>query len=278
MKTIFASLAFTVLCSSFLAASAFAETIYLKDGAVLRGKIINEDETSISVEMNNAWKKIDKSTIELVKKEDVATPQAPQEPAKAATAPTGDLRLRYGSTAGITEGEISGFTVPMSELDDKGVGYQLDYSAGFYKDSSVGFVLSAGIFSRKHSGNDQDPTFPTQIYYDAAGVNLGAGIGIKASEKLHFEGKLELGIGTGKPKFSTPGVAWNPMDSGGYTSVSFIIGGYITFSNPGFQLGIEVGSQSFDGDFTIQDNFGGSVDGTVSGSEGIVNIALGYRF
>lgn len=66
MKTLLLLLTSLVL----FAASAQAESIYLKDGKIVRGKITEEDDKTILLETNGTWQKIDKSTIEFVKKDD----------------------------------------------------------------------------------------------------------------------------------------------------------------------------------------------------------------
>jgi len=54
----------------FFAASAHAGSIYLKDGKIVRGTITEEDDKTILLETNDTWQKIDKSTIEFIRKED----------------------------------------------------------------------------------------------------------------------------------------------------------------------------------------------------------------
>lgn len=271
----------------FIAPSASADTIYLKDGTILKGKILTESETSVSVEMTDTWKKIDRGSIELIKKDspEAAKPLPPVEPAKTepsqqvqSAAPSrtiGDLRIRLGNAPGITETKTAGLTIPSTA--EEGGNFQMDFVVGLYKDSSVGLVLAAGIFSRMHAGYDTDAP-PTHIDYDAAGVNLGIGIGIKASETVHFEGRAEMGLGRGKPTFTPSLGPLISVEPGGYSSFTFIAGAYVTLGKPGFQVGVEVGTQSFGGRFTIQDIFGQSISGMANGSGGIANLVLGYRF
>lgn len=292
---------------AFFSTVASAESIYLRDGTILRGAIVKEDDASVFLETNGSWKKIDRSSIEFIKadagtlegKPQIMTvptstfgeqppkagadrtqesPVQAQKPAAASTTSTTtkDLRLRFGSTAGITELEDDGFVYSLE--DNGGSNFQIDFVVGLYRTSTVGLVLSAGLFSREHSGYDRDPFFPTQIDYAAGGVSLGAGVGIQASPKAHFEGRLEIGLGSGEPTFSTPGAVWNPVQSGPYASVSLILGGYITFSTPGLQLGLELGTQSFSGNFQIWNNAGFWDDAKLNGSGGMVNAVLGFRF
>jgi sRNA-binding regulator protein Hfq len=53
-----------------LAAGAHAESVYLKDGKVLRGTITEEDDKMILLETNDIWQKIDKSAIDFVMKDE----------------------------------------------------------------------------------------------------------------------------------------------------------------------------------------------------------------
>jgi hypothetical protein len=66
MKTLLLLLSSLVL----FAASAHAESIYLKDGKIVRGTITEEDDKTILLETNDTWQKIDKSTIEFIRKDD----------------------------------------------------------------------------------------------------------------------------------------------------------------------------------------------------------------
>jgi hypothetical protein len=307
MKRTLILIVLALLLSCLFALTASAETIYLRDGTIERGVIIKEDDTSIFLEMNGSWKKIDRTAIAFIKTDTVPQEEKPQvttaptstfgePPAKggaehrqgspapaqnAASAPTAasttkDLRIRFGSTTGITELEDDGFVYSLE--DDGGGNFQIDFVVGLYRTTTVGLVLSAGLFSREHSGFDNDPFFPTKIEYTAGGISLGAGIGIQVSPKAHVEGRLELGLGSGEPTFTSPGAAWNPVQSGPYASVSLIVGGYITLSTPGLQLGLELGSQSFSGSFEIWNNAGFWDEATVNGSGGMVNAVLGFRF
>ena len=52
------------------AAGAHAESLYLKDGKVLHGKITEEDDKTILLETNGSWQKIDKSAIDFVRKDE----------------------------------------------------------------------------------------------------------------------------------------------------------------------------------------------------------------
>lgn len=100
----------------------------------------------------------------------------------------------------------------------------------------------------------------------------------KATSNLNFETRIEAGAGEGKPDISTPGWAWHEVKEKGYAFFSFIVGTYYTFPMPRIQLGVEIGAQSFTGDFQIWNSSGFWNDADVSGSGGIVNLAVGYRF
>ena len=65
-KTLLFLLSFLLL----VAASVHAETVYLKDGKVVRGKITEEDDKTILLETNGTWRKIDKSTIDFIRKDE----------------------------------------------------------------------------------------------------------------------------------------------------------------------------------------------------------------
>lgn len=54
----------------FLCNFVFAETVYLKDGKLLKCRIVNEDEKTIFVETDTEWKRILKNDIEEIKKEE----------------------------------------------------------------------------------------------------------------------------------------------------------------------------------------------------------------
>jgi hypothetical protein len=265
-----------------LSTSVHAETIYLKDGTIIRGTIKNEDYKTLLIEVGDTWQSVDKSNIESISKdtapvEKQAETSVQAEQASAAASRTEkDLRLKFGSAAEIDELAIVGDTFSISGENSSNV--QLEFNAGMYGHSNTGLILSVGLFSRTHSGNINDPSLPTTVDYEAVGLSLGAGIGIKASDHLHFEGKLEFGLGSGDGTLSSPGVVFNETESSGYTSVSIIVGAYYTVSSPGFQIGLELGTQSFSGDFDIRSNFGGWETITVEGSNSTANLVVGVRF
>ncbi len=190
-----------------------------------------------------------------------------------------DLRLRGGLAAGADKLTIDPNSAEGS--GDSSSNFQIDLNISPFQRSSVGPVFNVGFFKRTHSGSVQDvfAGLPqTSVDYDAAGLNLGAGVRIKPNENLHFEGKVEFSVGTGKPTLSTPGFFWNQINDEDYEAVSLVIGTYYTFTKPGLQAGLEVGYQSFTGHFQILDSFGFWNDGRVEGSGPIVNFVVGFRF
>ncbi len=186
-----------------------------------------------------------------------------------------DIRVKLGSAPGAEKLELSGTTF---DLDRNGGGnFQIEAVLSPVQADPVGFVFSAGLFGRSHKGNENFFT-QTAVEYDAAGISLAGGVGIKASPAFHFEGKVDLDLGVGKPKLSSPTVVWNPTEDGGYAALSLIFGGYYTFGKPGLQLGLELGAQTWKGDFRIQNNIGQWTDASVNGSGGFANLVIGVRF
>ena len=266
----------------FVASSVYAETIYLNDGTILRGAIKSEDEKTLLIETGDTWKRIDKSKIEHINKDTENSSQniVPAEK-QAETAgqsnqstsrPVVDLRIRLGSAAQIDEAVENGTSYTLTGKDSSNV--QIDFNLGIYGQSKVGLILSAGLFARNHAGYDN----PVTVEYDASGISLGAGVGIKPNDHVHFEGKLELGFGSGNATLSATGYAFNQTEAGGYVSASIILGAYLTVSKPGFQIGLELGSQSFTGTFRARSNSGVWWNETVNGTSGTANLVAGIRF
>jgi len=188
-----------------------------------------------------------------------------------------DLRVKLGSAAGVDKFEVT--NIGTADTSQEGSGnFQLEAAFTPQSSSGVNFVGTIGAFGRNHKGHDADPVQPTDVEYSAAGLSGSAGISIKASETFHFEGRFELDLGRGKPKLTTPGFVWNDTKEGGYAATSLILGGYFTISKPGLQLGLELGAQSFVGNFQIWNNAGFWSDGKVKGSGGTANLVIGYGF
>ncbi len=183
-----------------------------------------------------------------------------------------DVRVKLGSAAGAHEFEIGGVDMGPS-FDTSGGNFQVEVDITPRLEEPVGYVFGAGIFGRRHEGHFGD----TDVAYDASGLSLAGGISARADENLHFEGKFELDLGSGNVSLSTSGPPWPPTREGGYSAVSIIGGGYYTVSQPGLQLGLELGVQSFRGNFQSW-NGAGWDDGDVRGSGGTINFTIGYRF
>ncbi len=188
-----------------------------------------------------------------------------------------DLRIKLGSAAGVDKFEIGNVETDTSSQGSSN--FQIEVAFSPRSDSTANFVGTVGLFGRHHEGQFSDLGAPTDVEYDAGGLSGSAGVGIKANETLHFEGRLELALGTGKPTLTTPGFVWHETRAGGYSAVSLILGGYATISKPGLQLGLELGAQSFTGNFQIWNSISGNWDdGKVKGSGGTINLVVGYRF
>jgi hypothetical protein len=192
-----------------------------------------------------------------------------------------DLRMRLGSAAGADTVKFGPF-LNLTGSEDSSRNFQIDLNFLPFAESKFGPVFTVGIFDREHSGTVSDLFMsdlpPTEVDYNVSGLSFGAGLVIKADQNLHFEGKIEIAGGEGKPNLSTPFWAWNPIEADSYGSTSIIFGGYYTFDNPGLQLGLELGAQSFTGDFKIWNDDGFWEESEVEGSEGIINFVAGYRF
>jgi hypothetical protein len=188
-----------------------------------------------------------------------------------------DMRVKLGSAAPADKVEFSNGLEGTASSQSSG-NFQIEAAIIPQTDSGVNFVGTVGIFGRHHAGHVDDPVLPTDVEYDASGLSGSAGVGIKASDNVHFEGRFELALGAGKPTLTTPGFVWNETKAGGYSSGSLILGGYVTISKPGLVLGLELGAQSFTGNFQIWNNNGTWTDGKVKGSGGTVNLVVGYRF
>jgi hypothetical protein len=260
-----------------LASSVYADTIYLKDGTIIRGAVKSEDEKTIFFDMGDTWKRVDKSNIEMMNKDTPVEKQAgtnaqAQQSSADSTQRALDLRLKLGGAAQIDKVTEDGISYDLNGETSSNI--QIEVSTVKYGQSNVGLLLSAGFFFREHSGSGG--TGQINVDYDAVGVSLGVGMGIRANDHLHFEGKAELGLGEGNGTITAPGYSIGLSDAGGYASFSLIAGAYYTFSKPGFQVGLELGAQTFSGKFKY--NYNGNHDVEVVGSSGTANLVLGYSF
>jgi hypothetical protein len=196
--------------------------------------------------------------------------------AQVAIAETGvDVRVKLGSAAGVDTVEFSNNGSSNISQESSG-NFQIEV-AFTPQQGPVNFVGTVGVFGRNHKGQGTVQAPPdTDVDYSAGGLSGSAGISIKADENFHFEGRFELALGSGKPTLSSP-APWPPVKEGSYAATSLIFGGYYTISNPGLQIGLELGAQSFVGNFQIL-NAGFWEDAKVKGSGGTANLVIGYRF
>ena len=194
----------------------------------------------------------------------------------AAAEPDFDFRTKFGTSAGAEKMTLGSSSADMARSSSSNI--QLEFAMSPPVKGPISYVVDFGVFSRKHSGKIEDTVYPTNVHYKTVGLSLGAGIVLKPVENFHLEGKVEIARGKGQPDLSTPGIAWNERGDGTYSATSVILGGYYTFSAPGFQLGLELGTQSFDGKFKIWNNNGYWTDGSVKGNGATANVTLGYRF
>lgn len=145
----------SIICIT--SATGFCDTIYLKNGKILRDiRITSEDETSILIENQDEWKRINKSDVDMIKKavKNAPTPQEnenslqdksiqeqPQEERQVEIKPNG-MRIK-GRT---DEGSISlginllGRNTVTGLLDDSGYGI---YSLSTSYDIENGVALIA---------------------------------------------------------------------------------------------------------------------------------------
>lgn len=193
--------------------------------------------------------------------------------AQVAVAATGiDLRMKLGSAAGVDTIEFSDTGTFDASQSDSG-NFQIEVAFTPQQGPGANFVGTVGIFGRDHEGSD--PFSAADVEYSAAGLSGSVGVSIKANENFHFEGRLELALGSGEPTFSP---SFGPTREGSYAATSLILGGYYTLSRPGLQLGLELGAQSFVGNFEIWNTAGFWADGKVKGTGGTANLVIGYRF
>jgi hypothetical protein len=213
MKKILLSCLFML---AFGAAGVFAETIYLKDGTVVRGRIVQVDETTVMIDVGDSWKKIERSTIELIKPNDAmpGPPAAAADKSGQAIAPETDQRRESGMYIGFQVpynwigGDFDGTN--MSWVDPGiGIGFiggysfnrhfalELDWAGSAHE--SDGETIGFGEFSLNLKGNfrsvmDQVSPFliagvgsftlgDSSLMLGGYGYNLGIGLDIPVSER-----------------------------------------------------------------------------------------------
>jgi hypothetical protein len=151
-------MAFVIL--AFAATGAFAETIYLKDGRIVRGKIAQENDAFIMVETGDVWQKIDRSTIELISKDEI-------KPVPGA----GAARKRESQeiAAKNSPQNGSGFYLGFQILYNK-IGGDFDGNNMPAIDSGIGFGLITGYHFNPQFGMEIDWAGSS---HDSEGVDIG---------------------------------------------------------------------------------------------------------
>lgn len=158
-----------LLCGS---TTVIAETIYLKDGKILRGKVIQEDDKTIMVETGASWQRIDKSTIELVRKDDVqpvppAPPAAQTGPAAAAAEKPEPQAIAPKSARRDGSGMYLGFEIPYNRI-----GGDFDGTTMPKVDPGIGFGLILGYSFNPQFGMEIDWAGSS---HNSAGADIGFG-------------------------------------------------------------------------------------------------------
>jgi hypothetical protein len=94
VKTLLFILSFSML----FAVNVHADSFYLKDGKIVRGTIIKEDNKMYLLDMGNTWEEVDKNTVKFIKKDDqqhvkpsVVTPTTHKEEKSAPAVPVNNL-------------------------------------------------------------------------------------------------------------------------------------------------------------------------------------------
>ncbi|HTF99268.1 MAG TPA: hypothetical protein VK654_01620 [Nitrospirota bacterium] len=188
-----------------------------------------------------------------------------------------DLRIKYGTAAGAQRLELVNFVGHGS--GDKGSNASIELALSLRRESKVRFMISLGAFHRQHTGDMNDLSYPTNVNYEVDGLSLAPGVRVKINERWYAEGKVEIGRGNeGRVTFNSPGVAWNATKTGTYGSLSVIGGIYYLFKNISSRVGVELGVQTFQGDFGIWSNYGYWDTCSVTGTSPIANIAYSYQF
>jgi len=203
------TLLFSILVLAFGSATVFAETIYLKDGKILRGKIVREDDQTIMVETGDSWQKIDRSTVELIGKDDVQ-PVPPALPAAQSTASETSRRKSAGM--------YLGFQIPYNMI-----GGDFDGTTMSKVDSGVGFGLILGYSFNRQLGMEIDWAGSG---HNSEGADIGFG-------ELSLNMKFSFGEGKAHP-FLFAGIGRFTL---GDSSLTFGGTGY----NLGFGVDLQVG-------------------------------------
>lgn len=153
MKKISLLFILALACST---TGAFAETIYLKDGKIVRGKIVREDNGSVMVETADSWQRIDKSTIELIDKDEVK--QTTTAPSAVQPVPAPAFRDRLAPRVNAPDpsrregsGMFLGFQIPYNRI-----GGDFDGTTMPTVDPGTGFGLVLGYHFNPQFGMELD--------------------------------------------------------------------------------------------------------------------------
>jgi len=189
-----------------------------------------------------------------------------------------ELRFKFGSAARPDRIEFQNAVGHGSSKN--GTNAQVEVVLSPQRDSAVRFIMTLGLFHRDHSGKINDLSFPISVDYSVYGMSVAPGLRLRLNDAWNFEGKLEVGASnTGNMRLNSPGVSWNAMRAGDYTSLSLIAGWYYSFAGSASQVGFELGYQKFNGDFEIWSNSGSNwSSGTLNGTNGTANILYGIQF
>lgn len=169
MKKLISLLVFT----AFLSASLFSDTIYLKNGDILRGKIIDADTKTITIETETKWFKIDRKDIEKIAIDDkeVIKETTPKEKPEEKTEEKKDSyyqgkndgeiaggaenQMVAGGAAGCCVGPIGYLFIPMAatepkpeqieKIKNKSIDYQQGYRDGYKGKKKSQFITGVTI-------------------------------------------------------------------------------------------------------------------------------------
>ena len=162
MKTLLLLLSFLVL----FAASAHADSIYLKDGKIVHGTITEEDDKIILLETNDTWQKIDKSTVEFVRKDN-------RQPVESSGTTTGGTK-QVSAAPGENRAETKKWETVLKMAADV---------AGRNSFSNVK-VVGTNTIHRGNSTIDPGITLTAEeIYYVRPAIGIGAGISYQTTRQ-----------------------------------------------------------------------------------------------
>lgn len=204
-----------LLCGAI---AVHAETVFLKDGTIVRGKIVQDSEDSIIIETADSWQRIDRSSIDHIGNDDMPSPSAAQLPtavtAEASSTPAGEFRR---SSRREDSGLYLGFQLPYNMI-----GGDFDGINGPEVDPGLGFGIILGYRFT--------PQFGMEIDWSGSGHNSeGADIGFG---EFSLNAKISFAPETQAHPFLFAGVG------------SFVLGdSSLTFGGSGYNLGAGVDVQ-----------------------------------